>query len=103
MVLGLCKMATSDRHVLISGRVQGVGYRMATQQQARQLGLRGWVRNLADGRVEARFVGEATIVEVMVTWCWQGPPAAQVEAIEIADSSNPEAIAADFVILPTRS
>lgn len=94
-------MATSDRHVLISGRVQGVGYRMSTQEQARQLGLRGWVRNLVDGRVEARFVGEVAAIEAMMAWCWEGPPMAKVEAVEIAENAGPEAIAADFLILRT--
>lgn len=69
--------------VRISGRVQGVGYRFATQQQALKLGLCGWVRNLAEGCVEAWFVGEAAALEAMLNWCEQGPPAAEVTAVEV--------------------
>lgn len=65
-------------HVWITGRVQGVGYRYATQQKARQLGLAGWVRNLADGRVEAVFEGNPDDLEAIAQWCAQGPPAAIV-------------------------
>jgi acylphosphatase len=65
-------------HVWITGRVQGVGYRYATQQKARQLGLTGWVRNLADGRVEAVFEGNPDDLEAIAQWCTQGPPAAIV-------------------------
>jgi acylphosphatase len=68
-------------HVLITGQVQGVGYRLATAQQATQLGLSGWVQNLPDGRVEAVFEGDRPSVEQMVQWCHQGPPTATVEAV----------------------
>lgn len=71
----------SDRQAIrvqIQGRVQGVGYRCATQEQADRRGLGGWVRNLANGDVEAWFEGDPAGVSQMVQWCYQGPPAAQV-------------------------
>jgi acylphosphatase len=64
--------------VYISGRVQGVGYRVNTQRQARQLGLAGWVQNLNDGRVEALFEGSAEQVDAMLKWCHLGPLSAKV-------------------------
>ncbi len=71
--------------LLISGKVQGVGYRFSTQLQARQLGLRGWVRNLADSRVEAVFEGDSPLVEQMVKWCHLGPSAAVVENVRVEE------------------
>jgi acylphosphatase len=70
-------------HVLISGRVQGVGYRYATVDTASQLGLTGWVRNLPDSRVEAVFEGAREVVEEMVRWCHTGPPAAVVKSVVV--------------------
>ncbi|HNS03499.1 MAG TPA: acylphosphatase [Anaerolineae bacterium] len=69
-------------HVHIRGHVQGVFYRASTQRQANALGLRGWVRNLPDGGVEAVFEGEQAAVERMLAWCRQGPPNAYVTAVE---------------------
>jgi acylphosphatase len=65
-------------HVFISGYVQGVNFRFYTRQQARLLGLWGWVRNMPDGRVEAVFEGEEAAVNEIVNWCRSGPPSAQV-------------------------
>jgi len=70
-------------HVIISGRVQGVWFRASTKQTAEQLGLTGWVRNTADGNVEAIFEGEEDIVKKMIDWCHCGPPSAQVEHVEV--------------------
>lgn len=72
-------------HVFVSGVVQGVFYRAYTQQQAQKLGLKGWVRNLPDGRVEAVFEGEKDRVEKMIEWCSKGPPGAGVEGVEIGE------------------
>jgi acylphosphatase len=74
-------------HLLVSGRVQGVAYRAATVEQARVLGLRGWVRNLPDGRVEAEAEGEREDVEALVAWCRRGPPAARVEGLAVTWSA----------------
>ncbi len=75
--------------VVISGRVQGVGFRYHARETARSLGLTGYVKNLADGRVEALFVGEREGVERAVAWCRQGPPRAWVEAVELAWETPP--------------
>ncbi len=70
-------------HVLIEGRVHGVYFRASTRDEARALGLAGWVRNLADGRVEALFEGERQVLEIMLAWCRQGPPHAYVDHLEV--------------------
>jgi len=77
------------RHLLISGVVQGVFYRLSTQEKARNLGLTGWVRNLEDGRVEAIAVGARDRVEALIEWCQDGPDSARVEKVEVAaDTAN---------------
>lgn len=73
------------KHVLISGRVQGVYFRQYTWERAQALGVTGWVRNRRDGRVEAVFEGEKEAVEKMIAWCWQGSPAAHVENVKVID------------------
>ena len=78
-------MAETVRHVIISGRVQGVWFRGWTKQQASSLGLTGWVRNRRDGTVEAIFQGDAADIDAMLNACWQGPPAASVADIQVAD------------------
>ena len=78
-------MAKTTRHVIISGRVQGVWFRGWTKQQASSLGLTGWVRNRRDGTVEAIFQGDAEDIDAMLNACWQGPPAASVADIRVAD------------------
>jgi len=70
-------------HVLVSGRVQGVFFRATTRDEAREAGVDGWVRNLADGRVEAVFEGARSAVESMVEFCGEGPPAARVEDVAV--------------------
>jgi acylphosphatase len=69
--------------VVVHGWVQGVYFRAYTRDQARRLGLSGWVMNRRDGTVEAFFEGEPTKVEQMVAWCRQGPPTAQVDRVEV--------------------
>jgi acylphosphatase len=68
-------------HVFISGRVQRVGFRFSTQDMATLYNLNGWVRNLADGRVEAVFEGDRAAVEDMIRWCHEGPPHAEVKDV----------------------
>lgn len=69
-------------HVFISGIVQGVNFRYYTRQQANILGVKGWVQNLIDGRVEAVFEGEESAVQQMVDWCHEGPRSARVNHVE---------------------
>ena len=66
-------------HLLVSGLVQGVFYRQSTVDEARRLGVAGWVRNLADGRVEVEAEGEKGALEGLVAFCRRGPPAARVD------------------------
>ena len=74
-------MAQKRVHVWIAGRVQGVFFRASVQEAASNAGLTGWVCNLADGRVEAVFEGDAASVERVVQWCWQGSPMSRVEEV----------------------
>ena len=76
------------RHVLIHGRVQGVGYRAWAEYTALEVGLEGWVRNRRDGTVEALFVGPADEVAAMLEACRQGPPGARVEAIDRQEATQ---------------
>ncbi len=76
----------SARNYLVSGRVQGVCYRMATVEQARRLGLTGWVRNLADGRVEVYACGSRAALDTLQAWLHQGPPMARVDSVGVSDS-----------------
>ncbi|HEY9206638.1 MAG TPA: acylphosphatase [Candidatus Methanoperedens sp.] len=70
-------------HIFVSGKVQGVFFRSNTRGKALELGLKGWVRNLEDGRVEAVFEGEKENVGRMMEWVRRGPEYARVEDIEI--------------------
>jgi len=76
------------RHVVVRGRVQGVGYRAFVEDVALRFGLEGWVRNRRDGTVEAVFSGDDDLVERMITACRRGPPAARVEAVDVADGDT---------------
>ncbi len=67
----------------ITGRVQGVFFRQSTCEQARMLGLAGWVRNMDDGTVEMEVCGPKPKVDALVAWCHEGPPAAKVDAVQI--------------------
>jgi acylphosphatase len=78
-------MAVTAKHLIIHGRVQGVGYRAWTVSRAKQLGLNGWVRNRTDGTVEAVIAGEPSAIEHMLTACHEGPIAARVTKLEVAD------------------
>lgn len=75
-------MAETVLRLEIRGAVQGVGYRWSMVEQARRLGVRGWVRNRRDGSVEAIVAGPAEAVEDIVRWAWQGPPSAVVSAVD---------------------
>ena len=76
-------MSARRAHLFISGRVQGVWYRESTRQEAERLGLDGWVRNLADGRVEAVVEGEPGLVAQLLAWCHEGPRLARVSDVAV--------------------
>jgi acylphosphatase len=69
--------------VIVSGRVQGVGFRYATRDRARSRGLAGHVRNLPDGTVEAVFEGAPDAVDALVAWCERGPAGARVDDVKV--------------------
>jgi acylphosphatase len=69
-------------HVVIRGRVQGVGFRAWAEVTAVELGIEGWVRNRNDGSVEAVLAGPEEVVLTMIELCRNGPPGARVEAID---------------------
>lgn len=87
------------KRLVISGLVQGVGYRASFERQALGLGLRGWVRNRRDGSVEAEVDGDAAAVEAMIAWARQGPMTARVDGLHIEDA--PASNHARFVISET--
>lgn len=70
-------------HVIIHGKVQGVWFRAHTKEMADKLGLKGWVRNLPDGNVEAVFEGDDESIREMISWCHRGPPLARVDKVEV--------------------
>jgi acylphosphatase len=80
------------RHLRITGRVQGIGYRWNMAQQASALGLRGWVRNRLDGSVEALACGPADAVRALIEWAQRGPELARVDGVvvtEVEDENFP--------------
>jgi len=89
------------RHVVVRGRVQGVGYRAFVEDEAAQRGIAGWVRNRRDGTVEAVFEGTAEAVTGMIEACRRGPRGARVDALlereatvdEIAERGQSRALA----------
>ena len=92
-------MSTLSLRCYVSGRVQGVGFRYATAEKAWSLGVRGYVRNLADRRVEVWACGEDSAVKALRNWLWHGPPLAQVQAVQCETVSASQAEATDFQIL----
>ena len=76
-------MSITRAHAVISGRVQGVFFRAEASAHARSLALAGWVKNRADGSVEAAFEGSQDAVESMLRWCERGPAGARVDAVDV--------------------
>jgi acylphosphatase len=79
-------------HVFVSGRVQNVNFRSHVRDEAKRASVDGWARNLGDGRVEIVFEGTRGGVQRLVSWCYSGPPHAEVEHVEVEweDATNKE-------------
>ena len=86
------------KHLIISGRVQGVGYRASLVDEARRLRVSGWVRNRRDGSVEAVVDGDAAAVAAIVAWARRGPPGALVADVAVEDADG---VFSGFDWLPT--
>lgn len=84
-------------NILVSGKVQGVCFRAATQKQAEKLAVKGWVRNLATGDVEILAVGEQSAIAQLIRWCHQGPTFARVAEVQVTELAEGEDFA-DFDI-----
>ena len=80
------------RRCLVAGRVQGVFFRASTRARATALGVTGHARNLPDGRVEVLACGSAAAVQALCDWLWEGPPAAEVRAVD-CEPVSPTALA----------
>lgn len=93
-------MSLVAKHLVIHGRVQGVGYRDATVQAAFTNGIAGWVRNRSDGTVEAHAQGEPEALERFVEWCRRGPPLARVSTVDSSEAHVDGALR-DFSWRPT--
>jgi acylphosphatase len=96
-------MTRLTRRLVISGRVQGVGFRWSLHAEAKALGLDGWVRNRRDGTVEALISGAPDAVETLTAWAFQGPPSARVDRVLFNDEPNPasDELGAGFRQRPT--
>lgn len=70
-------------HIFVSGLVQGVFFRATTKEIAENLGLKGWVRNTRDGRVEIKVEGGKEEIEKLIEWLWKGPPLAKVKNVNV--------------------
>ena len=96
-------MTTSNLHLRIHGRVQGVSFRFHLTAQAVQFGLQGWVRNRGDGSVEAVVHGPAAGCEALARWAQRGPSAARVERVDTRAATSAELALnpSGFATLPT--
>jgi len=90
-------MAKKCIHAVVHGRVQGVFFRDYTRQEARRLGLGGWVRNLIDGTVEVLVEGAPEDVDRLVAWLYTGSPMAEVTAVDVQEQAADNRFA-DFVV-----
>lgn len=77
-------------HIVVRGRVQGVGYRAFVEREALTAGVGGWVRNRRDGSVEAVLQAEAAVLETLVARCREGPVSARVDALDVREATAQE-------------
>jgi acylphosphatase len=93
------------RHIVVRGRVQGVGYRAFVEDEAHRRGLRGWVRNRRDGSVEAIFSGPRNEVEAVIEACQRGPFSARVSELDQRDGTEADLLevtkGGSFLVRPT--
>jgi len=76
-------MSVARAHLVVHGRVQGVFFRGAMQDEAERLGVTGWVRNRPDRTVEAEAQGERAVLDALIAWAHHGPPAARVTRVDV--------------------
>lgn len=81
-------MTMATRRLVVTGKVQGVGYRDALQAAARARGVTGWVRNRRDGSVEAILQGTPQAIEAVIVWARRGPPLARVASLQVGAPEN---------------
>ena len=86
----VAEVESARAHIRLAGRVQGVGFRYYTADEARRRHLSGWVRNLDSGGVEAVFEGPRKVIEDMLRWCNEGPAGAYVRDLQTAWDEPPE-------------
>jgi acylphosphatase len=80
------------KHLIVHGRVQGIGYRQSMRMEAERLGVTGWVRNRRDGTVEAVVHGPPDDVAGILEWAGRGPPGARVESVDVNEASGEFAV-----------
>ena len=88
------------RQIRVNGRVQGVGYRVSLQDEARKHGVSGWVRNRSDGSVEALLQGDSSAVASVIAWARRGPPGARVSDVAVVAATAEPALRG-FELRPT--
>jgi len=85
------------KHVYFSGKVQGVFFRANTKEKAQEFSVKGWVKNLIDGRVEAVFEGQEKDVNKLIKWCKNNQPHARVDNVKV-ETKEPTGKFDDFII-----
>jgi acylphosphatase len=88
------------KRLVIRGLVVGVGFRANAHAEAQKLGLKGWIKNRRDARVEALVEGADDVVATFIEWCKKGPPSARVAAVDVTDDASADALDG-FTIKPT--
>lgn len=90
------------KHLIITGIVQGVGYRVSLMHEANLLKLSGWVRNRLDGSVEAMVAGDTQALQALIDWAWRGPASAQVRNVALVDVDDALVMDGKFELRPTQ-